>query len=532
MSKKKKSGRTGMLQDHKRQGKQFLPPLVAALGNKLAPLNWVDELLPEVLWIELLRNCEPTRWVHLALETARASHGALSSDPQAAFAKVSDYYGLTEEDAAKARDAMRTTGILASVQHSLLPLIVIYPECPMKALLDIQASIRFAVPEKEAIEIVKAAIKNILDRRSKAAMWAQATIAYITGALGMVLLPEGTDIDLNSVKDYPDTDESRMHASSIRAMASALMGPERDSTWPNYFWRRGYEVDPCSFFSPAEGARAATTATEAPTASEIKRAIGDYSTELSAEVHRVWNSMKVDLAKPMRQEVLGGLLARQVRLAAVISEEPILWSVDLGRIMLRCMVDTHINMVWLGKVGSDKHFKKFVEYGLGQEKLLLAHLADKTTLTQDPAARRHFESTDHMRDWVSSQLLPEFLPVDVGSWNDKNVRIMAKDIGAEDVYKLAYSPFSSVVHGMWNAIARLNLKVCINPLHKFHRVPDFREPPLYLGTLLQAAKIMDGSLQGWCSCVELKTELPTVSSRLHERLSKILAPEIAVENSA
>jgi hypothetical protein len=529
--KKKKSPKTGVLQDHKQQGKQFLPPLVAALGAKLAPLNWVDELLPEVLWIELLRTSEPTRWVHLALETARACHAALSSEPQAAFAKLSDYYRLGDEDAAKARDAMRNVGVLASVQRSLMPLIATYPECPMKSLMDVQATVRFAVPEKEAIEVVSAAVKHILDRRSKAAMWAQATIAYITGALGMVLLPEGIDIDLNSVKNYPDTDESRMHASSIRAMASALMGPERNSIWPNYFWRRGYEVDSCSFLTPAAGVQTASAAS-APTASEVKDGIGDYATELSAEVRRAWNSMKVDLAKPMRQEVLGGLLARQVRLAAVISEEPILWSVDLGRIMLRCMVDTHINMVWLGKVGSDKHFRKFVEFGLGQEKLLLAHLADKTTLTQDPEARRHFESADHMRDWISSQLLPEFLPVDVGNWNDKNPRIMAKDIGAEEIYKLAYSPFSSVVHGMWNAIARLNLKVCMNPLHKFHRVPDFKEPPLYLGTLLQAAKIMDESFQGWCSCADLKPELPTASGRLYQRLNKILAPQVVVHQSA
>lgn len=45
------------------------------------------------------------------------------------------------------------------------------------------------------------------------------------------------------------------------------------------------------------------------------------------------------------QEMLGGLLARQVRLAAVISEEPVLWSVDLGRMMLRCIVGTHFSPV-------------------------------------------------------------------------------------------------------------------------------------------------------------------------------------------
>jgi hypothetical protein len=195
------------------------------------------------------------------------------------------------------------------------------------------------------------------------------------------------------------------------------------------------------------------------------------------------------------------------------------------------MVDTHINMVWLGKVGSDRHFKKFVEFGLGQEKLLLAHLADKTDVSKDPEARQHFESTDQLRDWISSQLLPEFLPVDVGNWNDKNTRIMAKDIGAEEIYKLAYSPFSAVVHGMWNAVARLNLKFCINPLHRFHRVPNFEEPPLYLGTLLQAAKIMDESFQGWCSCVDVKAALPTASARLYARLRQVLAPDVTEDQS-
>jgi len=64
----------------------------------------------------------------------------------------------------------------------------------------------------------------------------------------------------------------------------------------------------------------------------------------------------------------------------------------------------------------------------------------------------------------------------------------------------------------------------VNPLHRFHRVPDFEEPPLYLGTLLQAARIMDESFQGWSTCLDVKPGLPTSSARLYQRLVAVLIP--------
>ncbi len=134
---KKQSRGSGVLRDHKQEGKQFLPPLVAALGDKLAPVSWVDQLLPEVIWLELLRIYEPNRFPELAVEVARACHSAAAQTRRAHFARISDYSLLDEAEAGRARELIRTKGILPEIQRSLVPLTTAYPECPLRRLIDV-----------------------------------------------------------------------------------------------------------------------------------------------------------------------------------------------------------------------------------------------------------------------------------------------------------------------------------------------------------------------------------------------------------
>jgi hypothetical protein len=44
-----------VLDDHKQVGKKFLPPFIAHLGS-LNEVSWVDDLLPELLWLGMLND--------------------------------------------------------------------------------------------------------------------------------------------------------------------------------------------------------------------------------------------------------------------------------------------------------------------------------------------------------------------------------------------------------------------------------------------------------------------------------------------
>jgi hypothetical protein len=73
---------------------------------------------------------------------------------------------------------------------------------------------------------------------------------------------------------------------------------------------------------------------------------------------------------------------------------------------------------------------------------------------------------------------------------------------------------------MWNAIARLNPNVCLNPLHGFHRVPTLDEPPMYLGALHQAAMILADSFRMWGTAMGR----PDVGSPASDAVRTALAP--------
>ena len=219
---------------------------------------------------------------------------------------------------------------------------------------------------------------------------------------------------------------------------------------------------------------------------------------------------------------MGGLIARQARLASVIISNDILWALDLGRIILRCMVDTHITLVWLIKKGKEEDYNNFIEYGLGQEKLLLEHLKIRMDKSDSEFANKS-EKIDERKNWINSQLLTEFLPVNVGNWTTKNVRNMAKEADCIDIYNLSYTPFSIAVHGMWNALARINLKFCINPLHKYHRVPSLEEPPIYFGIIVQATEIMDKSFLEWAISKGVKSVTSASSKELIKEMKSILS---------
>ena len=47
---KRRVAKGGVLGDHRRVGKRFVPPFVAMLGQ-LQYVKWIDDLLPEVLWL-------------------------------------------------------------------------------------------------------------------------------------------------------------------------------------------------------------------------------------------------------------------------------------------------------------------------------------------------------------------------------------------------------------------------------------------------------------------------------------------------
>lgn len=201
---------------------------------------------------------------------------------------------------------------------------------------------------------------------------------------------------------------------------------------------------------------------------------------------------KIDVAEREVHEVIGALLARQVTLAQELIESPRIWNEHLAPVVLRCMADVYISLAWILLDPLDRS-RRFILYGLGQEKLLLEHRQEQLRKdgkdpTEDPAVQVQ-------EQWINSQQFTFLTEVNVGSWSGIDTRKMAEEANCLDFYRYVYSPFSPAVHSTWNHICKYNTKECLNPLHLAHRLAVLWEIPCSLDYLLLAVKYVEKALR-------------------------------------
>ena len=83
--------------------------------------------------------------------------------------------------------------------------------------------------------------------------------------------------------------------------------------------------------------------------------------------------------------------------------------------------------------------------------------------------------------------------VDLGSWSGLSTREMAEQADCLDLYRYAYTPFSSAVHNMWNHVGRLNMGQSGNPLHKYMLIPGDPEMEPEFDLFLNCTKYLQES---------------------------------------
>jgi len=77
---------------------------------------------------------------------------------------------------------------------------------------------------------------------------------------------------------------------------------------------------------------------------------------------------------------------------------------------------------------------------------------------------------------LGSDFFIESLKINLGNWIDKSARDMAIECNMHKEYALIYNPTSEDVHGSWLSIKKSSLMSCMNPLHRFHKIPRSYEP--------------------------------------------------------
>ena len=224
----------------------------------------------------------------------------------------------------------------------------------------------------------------------------------------------------------------------------------------------------------------------------IKPILDNYIINANIELKTRWNNWSKDLMDNSTYEVVGGILSRQCSLATQLAINMNIWNEEIAPIILRTMADNHINLAWI-LINPKEHSEKFIIHGLGQLKLDLEHR--KNNIPPDNPEME--ELLKQEEEFINSQKYTFLTDVNLGSWSGLNTRKMAEESDLLDFYNYVYQPFSNCTHNTWAHIAKYNLRVSENPLHRFLKQPIMIDFSPHISYMETGAKYLEKSFRAF-----------------------------------
>ena len=485
MSKKKNQLRHTPINKHKKVGSQLQTQL--GHGNIIS-FDWERDQLPEFLWIAALSEFYDLDTIHKPYYCFMDKMDEYIPDDKFALGFISDFSLIPENRRDEFFD--KNSEIIEELFLNVIGRsLAFYPESAASWLikeefLKIGGSLN---PDVELGFLGKLVEKLIPAKDETAGRLRTLPFGRIMKN-GKLCFPEDFPL-VSLLTKYPNqcNDDEKYKVESFARMTVNTYYQENDlyedRNWPKYFWRHNFDLKACKpFYIPLTTDNLVTE----PQFNLIQKLIDENYSIIYNYFSVLPMKMQCDLYNPIKDEILFGLFSRVLRLYCFFIEVPTLWARDIGGIFLRCMVDTAITFVYLAKCGTDEEFRKFKEYGQGQEKLLMLHMQDNYPNSESIDGRTFEKISEDLGGFNV-----ELLDIELGHWTKKDTRRLATEAGMLDFYRMIYSPTSGDLHGNWINLKNTSLCHCLEPLHRYHRLPAFIEPPLYVNILINAQNIVN-----------------------------------------
>jgi len=506
--------RKQLFADHRRVGKKFIPPMAG-----VTEIHYIERILPEIIWIGyFVKHLGSKKGVETAGILIESCHFLKEWAKQPDFSLQSSYRILDLLEWAKVEKHLKGKGIFLDCLDALTPFVRCYPtDNPFLSLLRNSTK---SAPSIADINLAGEVVASLFDRRSKEASIVQSVALWIDIKVGKYqVLPDFPFRDFNSIFgnfESPQGDElsanARMHVNGNFMFHNEQIG----ESWATYFWNRGRELKPLA---------SENMPPEVQEKGKLRPLISfgmDYERYAWGVVDDIWSKLPVDIYQSEFFEVIGALLARQCNLAVKVARNCDLWDYHAGPLFLRPMTDTYITAAWIFRDRLDRA-RKFILYGLGQEKLQIERL--KSLLDkQEPEDRKRMERQIKIQEsWLNGQHYSFLQHVDVGSWSGISTRKMAEEADCLNLYDFAYTGWSHAAHGTWNHVGRFDAWPSHEPLHKHIWQPANLEHGFQVDVVEQATKYLDEFCNLVVSEFKLKMEISNPNVWLEQRLTRFFA---------
>jgi len=366
------------LSSQRKEGSKLKGPL-AALSPKFEPIDWLRDLLPEHLWLAALADKFGLGGVARVYNGFMDALDAHWSHNFVALGLVSDF-GLVP-DAERASFLEKNRQLVDECFHGPIGRVMsLYPGGPATWLIN-RELLESEGPVDPFVELarLRRLVVKLAPGKDRFAGRIRAVPLNRLFKHKKLFLAKGLSV-VDLLPRYPGdlTEEEQHHVESVARSTLNMVIQQRavpadPLAWARYFWNHNYDLLPCQ---PTERKVVGGEPVSASDGKKLTDRLQENGAAARQYLEQVRAKLRIDLYDPRRDEVLFGLFARLTRLYVLMAEDPFLWGRDVSGIMLRPLAETAITFSYLVKVGSAEDFKRFIEYGEGQQKLLMLHLQD------------------------------------------------------------------------------------------------------------------------------------------------------------
>lgn len=442
MARKGSKGRNiSSLGQHSRDRKTLSPPF-AKIG-KLAFKSWTNDRLPEVLWAVLLSGTLD-RGVLLTLFRVIAQAGHDLGEQRVESVDHSDLANI--DDATF--DTLFAAPLEVPAAREALRYLLVFDGLPDRTHW---ARHLQPPPPNENARPLADSVGRTLDHQSEQSTDCRWMRLIFHMALGKIFFSSRMEGRVQELLEYPDRGTMESVRPSIRAAEITLS--EKERVWPAIFWKECLEKSDCVHATRIMPAREDTK--------EILESYGWIYTGVATHFLETLEHTGIDA----RHDAVFGLTlySLSLTLRAIQTGDH---GRPGGRVVLRTLVECYLTLAFLLKRDDEAMWAKYREHGTSQAKLAFLKLYELED-TDVPS----FVDLDELERLANEDAWQEFSSIELGQWAGVDLRKMSEEAGAKDIYDKYYGWPSGYAHAHWGAVRDTVFDLCLNPLHRFHRVP-------------------------------------------------------------
>lgn len=462
MAKKQIKKNETPLKGHKQHKKELNPPFLAN-GLNMITSSWFNERLPEMLWaVLIIGNFEREE----ALKFFRYIAKFVEKNQECLDITLT---GIAQLPAEKRKLFIKHFAGYSQDIKDILRSLLLLPELP--TFNDWKEVLPEPTPENDWQKISKGVAVTFWHQSQEATdcRWIKILCVILGGKLKF---PRSMEDTVRGIFEYPNYGDLRHIRPFIRA-SEITPDPKnqgKSSEWAKYFWKYCFEKTGCY---PEEAINKKIQTRQKKLADEMEYSRKHYFNETKTVRNRLIDHFFASAQTSTidsRHEGVFGLALYAVSLFIEIIFYRTSLSIT-GRLGLRSLVEIYITFTYLLQKEKTelRIWDDYRSYGTGQIKLIYLKLQE---LKKDASSI----DLDEMDLIANEDKWVEFIPINLGHWDSVNLRKMAEEVKLKDLYDKFYNYTSGFMHGNWGAVRESVYQKCVNPLHRYHRVPTYDLP--------------------------------------------------------